>query len=168
MFTLPAGYPADPIAAFALLKTRRRLDLDDLKVLAMIECYGEVFYLNMANAVGHPEAGALLARNGHEERGHAHRLLKAIALLGDAGFVLPERHDNPFLQREPRAVAPGPEFLEMLVSGEEEGDQLYQGWAAAEPNEEIARLYRQNAAEETRHGERVAQVKRLLQPTAAP
>ena len=89
MVTLPDGYPADAFEAFAFLKTRTRLDIEDLKVLAMIECYGEAFYQILVAGVGHAEARALLGRNGAEERGHAHRVLKAIRLLGGEPFELP-------------------------------------------------------------------------------
>jgi hypothetical protein len=163
MLSLPAGYPSDPNAAFALLKSRRRLSLDDLKVLAILECFGEAFYLDIARNIGNDEARALLTRNGHEERGHAHRLLKAMTLLGGAAFELPAPADNPFLQAATPAIAVNADFLGLLEKGEADGDLQYQAWAAAEPHPEVAQLYRQNGAEETRHGQRVTQVKRLLQ-----
>ena len=80
MASLPAGYPEQAFDAFAFLKSRTELSIEDMQVLAMIECFGEAFYLVLADNVANDEARALLTRNGNEERGHAHRLLKAIKL----------------------------------------------------------------------------------------
>ena len=60
MASLPDGYPTEAFAAFDFLKTRERLSVEDLKVLAMIECYGEVFYEIIAQGVHDAEAQALL------------------------------------------------------------------------------------------------------------
>ena len=43
-----------------------------------------------------------------------------------------------------------------------DGDLSYQGWADTVGNEEVAKIFRQNGAEESRHGERVAEVAILL------
>ena len=45
---------------------------------------------------------------------------------------------------------------------EDDGDLVYQSWADAEPDPEVAKLLRQNGREEARHGERVNEVRRLL------
>ena len=117
--------------------------------------------------VSHPEAQALLRRNGQEERGHAHRMLKAIALKAnelnvEASFTLPQHSDNPFIAFAPSAVALDRDLIAALEQGEADGDLSYQAWADAEPNAEVAELLRLNGREESRHGERVSQVKRLL------
>lgn len=162
MTTLPDGYPAAPMEAFYFLKTRPHLSVADLQVLAMIEGWGEAFYLALAEGVGHPEARSLLTRNAQEERGHAHRLLKAIALKGGAPFALPDAADNPFLQGGLAGLALTGDLMTMLQQGEVDGDLTYQAWADAEPDPEVAKLLRQNGVEETRHSERVAQVRTLL------
>lgn len=161
MADLPAGCPGDAFAALDYLKGRRRLELDDLKILAMIEVYGEVFYEVLARGVDDPEARALLLRNGAEERGHAHRLLKAIALKGGS-FELPTHAENPFQPLALSAVPANAELLAMLQQAEVDGDLQYQHWADAEDNAEIAQLLRQNGREETRHFERVEEVKKRL------
>jgi rubrerythrin len=100
-------------------------------------------------------------RNAAEERGHAHRLLKAIALKGGS-FELPSHADNPF---QPLALSEMPanaELLAMLQQAEVDGDLQYQQWADAEDNAEIAQLLRLNGREETRHCERVEEVKKRL------
>ena len=56
MQALPSGFPNDLIGAFDILKTRSRLAVDDLKVLAMIESAGEILYQNMAKTVSSEEA----------------------------------------------------------------------------------------------------------------
>lgn len=161
MSIVPPGYPADAGSVFKLLATRTRLSTDDMKVLALIEHAGEGAYFAMAAAVDNAEAKALLSRNGQEERGHAHRLLKAIKLLGDS-FELPADADNPYYSTK-QYNALSADLLSMIVAGEQDGDLQYQTWADAEPNAEVAKILRQNGSEETRHSERVMQVKSLLQ-----
>jgi len=171
MRSLPAGYPEQAFAAFDHLKSRRQLTIEDLQVLAMIECFGEAFYFTLAEGVGNPEAKALLHRNGQEERGHAHRLLKAITLKGGAPFSLPANEDNPFFKFAPTSLDCDANLIAALEQGEADGDLVYQVWADAEPDAQVAELLRQNGREETRHGARVTAVKQMLalslQDTAA-
>jgi rubrerythrin len=162
MQALPSGFPSDLIGAFAVLKTRGRLAIDDLKVLAMIESAGELLYLNMAKTLSSAEAKKLLTRNGHEERGHAHRILKAIHILDGNSFDLPEHPDNPFVPGLPPEIPVSGEFLAMLEREEVDGDRQYNIWADGESNSEVAKLLRQNGAEECNHGRRVAEVKQML------
>ena len=161
MTTLPAGCPTDAFAALDYLKSRPTLAIDDLKVLAMIETYGEVFYQVLARGVPDEESKKLLLRNGAEERGHAHRLLKAINLKGGA-FELPSNEDNPFNPFALDEVPANSELLGMLQQAEVDGDLQYQQWADAETNSEVAQLLRLNGREETRHFERVAEVRKRL------
>jgi Rubrerythrin len=159
---LPDGYTADSQAAFALMKTRARLSIDDVKVLALLESAAERFYSGLAQQMPNEEARALLMRNGQEELGHAHRLVKAIRLLGGESFELPSAAENPFLQTPAPSVAVTPDFLELFALGEADGDLQYHAWADAEPNPDVAKIYRQNGVEETRHGERLTQVRAML------
>jgi hypothetical protein len=159
---LPPGYPTEAFAAFDYLKGREQLSVDDLKVLAMIECYGEAFYQRLAENVSNAEAKALLARNGQEERGHAHRVLKAIRQKSGADWSLPADAENPFFAALPAAVTCDSAILSALESGEADGDLSYQQWAAREPDPLIADLLRQNGSEEFRHGERATRVRALL------
>ncbi len=161
MSSIPSGYPSDQIAAFALLATHKKLSIDDMKILALLEAAGEAFYLAAADAVEREEAKDLLRRNGQEERGHAHRLLKAIELLGGE-FSLPADADNPYVQPMDLAGVINADLLNIIQQSEQDGDLQYQAWAAEESNPHVAKILRQNGAEETRHGERVAQVVALL------
>ena len=165
MTTLPAGYPAQAFEAFEFLRSRRPLSVTDLQVLALIEGFGEFFYHQLADGVS-GEAAALLRRNGQEERGHAHRLLKAIELKGGAPFTLPPAAENPFVEGAPRFTA-SDEFLGMLAAAEVDGERIYLGWAEGEPLAEVAKLLRQNASEEMRHSERVGEARRLLKVATA-
>ena len=162
MTTLPAGYPTEPFAAFDFPKTRRQLAVEDLQVLALIACYGEHFYAVLADGVDDPEAKALLRRNGQEERGHAHRLLEAITLKGGAPFTQPADADNPFMAFAPSTLPLTADLIALLEQGEVDGDLTYQVWADAEPEAAVDALLRLNGREETRHGERVSEVKRRL------
>jgi len=161
----PAGYPEEAFAAFAFLKDRKQLSVDDLKVLALIECYGEAFYFRLADSVSHPEAKALLRRNGQEERGHAHRILKAIRLKTGEAYELPADTDNPFICNLPSQVACDAGIIGVLEAGEADGDLTYQVWADSEPNADVADLLRRNGREESRHGQRATEVRRLLTST---
>jgi hypothetical protein len=162
MQALPSGFPNDLYGAFDILKSRSRLAVDDLKVLAMIESAGEVLYQNIAKTVSSEEAKKLLTRNGQEERGHARRVLKAIHILDGDSFELPTLPENPFIPGLPPEIPVNGEFLAMLEGAEVDGDRIYNTWADAEPNAAVAKLLRQNGAEEGNHGLRVAKVKELL------
>jgi hypothetical protein len=161
MVRLPEGYPTEAFAALDHMKTRARLAVEDLAVLAMIECYGETFYEILAQGVEDAEARGLLLRNAAEERGHAHRCLKAISLLGGE-FELPAKEDNPFMALAPTAIPMNAELIALLEQAEIDGDLASQRWADAEPIPEVAQLYRLNGREETRHCERVGEVKARL------
>jgi ferritin len=161
MSAIPSGYPNDQIEAFSLLSTREKLSVDDMKILALLEAAGEAFYLAAAAAVDNEEAKDLLTRNGQEERGHAHRLLKAIELSGGE-FSLPADADNPYVQPMDLAGVINADLLNIIKQSEQDGDLQYQAWADAESSDAVAKILRQNGAEETRHGERIAQVVTLL------
>jgi rubrerythrin len=162
MIALPDGFPSDLGGAFNLLKTRTKLAADDLRVLAMLEAAGEEFYRRVAKGVRDTKAKALLIQNGREERGHARRLVKAIAAESGEAFVLPEPEQNPFVAVMPSEFPVDAEFIKTLESGEYEGDSQYQTWADGASNPKVEKLLRQNGREESRHGERDAQVIRLI------
>ncbi len=162
MVTLPNGFPSDLLGAFKVLKTRPKLAVEELRVLAMIEAAGEEFYLRIAKGVRDREAKELLTQNGREERGHAHRLIKAIAAESGETFVLPEPEDNPFIASMPAEYPATAEFLKMLETGEQDGDRQYQAWADGASNPAVAKILRQNGREESRHGERDARAVRLI------
>lgn len=162
MALLPPGYPDQAFEAFDILKSRTRLSIEDMQVLAMIECFGEAFYFVLARHVTHPGARALLERNGREERGHAHRMLKAIRLRTGEDYALPADEDNPFFRFLPAELSCDANIIASLEAGEADGDLTYQAWADNEPDAMISNLLRQNGREETRHGQRASEVRRLL------
>lgn len=162
MYQLPAEYPRDPFEAFAFLKSRETLQDEDFRVIALVESYGELFYQILARGLPNEEARELLARNAAEERGHAHRMLKALRLRTGEVFELPPIEENPFHALAPAEIPYSDELVGLLQQGEIDGDLSYQKWADGEPNPEIAQLLRQNGVEELRHCERVKQVCALL------
>ena len=161
MSVVPQGYPLEQVEAFSLLSTRDKLSLDDMKVLALLEAAGEHFYFAAAAALDNEEASALLMRNGQEERGHAQRIIKALSLLGEQ-YQLPADSDNPYVQPMDLKGIINADLLAIIEQTEQDGDLQYQKWASAESNVEVAKILRQNGIEETRHGERVAQVMSLI------
>jgi hypothetical protein len=162
MYTLPAEYPTEAFAAFDYLKSRSTLSNEDLRVLALVESFGELFYQVMARGITNPQARALIEHNAAEERGHAHRMLKALKIRGAEPFELPPIEQNPFFPFAPGEVVASEELFGMIETAEVEGDLQYQRWAQAESNADIAQLLHLNGIEETRHCERVLQVKALL------
>jgi rubrerythrin len=160
---LPAELPPDFNAAIELLFTRQQLGVEDMKLMILLETAGEPLYQKLAELAPTPEAAELLRQNGREETAHAHRLKKAIEIHTGAPYEIPPLSENPYSEAPP-FEALSKELLEGVRQGEFGGDAAYQQYAAAEANAEVAELLRQNGREETRHGERVAQVIELLNP----
>lgn len=166
MSNLPADLPPDFGSAFGRLMGLKKLGVEDMKLMILLETAGEPLYFGLAEGLpegpASEEARTLLRQNGREETAHAHRLKKAIELLTGQPFAIPSLAENPY--GKPPAMGPvTPELLRGLIGAERGGDQLYQTYAANEPNAEVAALLLQNGREETRHGERVERVVALLE-----
>lgn len=152
-------YP-DFASAAAALGTIEELDLPALRLLFRLECSGEDFYNLLAERIGSPAAADLLRRNAREERGHAERVRKVIALKQGAPYE-PSAAD---LARYEIVLPPeiSADLLPFIVAAELDGDRGYQQWADRETDPEVQRLLRLNGREETGHGERVKQVIEIL------
>jgi len=147
--------------ALARLARTERLDVEDMKLLVLLEMAGDVFYAQLADGVEPPEAKQLLLQNGREETAHAHRLKRAIEKKTGAAYTLPTIADNPYAK--PATLPPvDSAFLAGIQQGETGGEADYQRYAAAEPDPEIAEWLRQNGREELRHRDRVTQVIEIL------
>jgi rubrerythrin len=152
---------ADFFSAVTALGAIQELDVDAMRLLYRIECSGEDFYNLIAERIGNAEATELLRRNAREERGHAERVRKALAIKLGRDVYEPTAEDVA------RYPIPLPdtipvELLPVIVQGEIDGDRGYQQWADRESDPEIQRLLRLNGREETVHGERVKQVMSIL------
>lgn len=158
---LPADLPPDFGTAFAKLTALSKLEVDDMKLMILLETAGEPLYAALADGVEPAEAKTLLQQNGREETAHAHRLKKAIEILTGAEYEIPALADNPYASVPPMGEVSA-ELLRGLIQAEFGGDTLYQGYAANEENAEVAELLLQNGREETRHGKRVEEVIALL------
>ena len=147
-------------AVAASLDSIVKLDVPAMRLLFRLENAGEVFYNLLADRLGNPAAADLLRKNAREERGHAERLRRAIALkLG--GKWEPEVSDLvPFSLVLPDEI--DARLLAGIVQGEIQGDAGYQRWADAEPDAEVQKLLRQNGREETVHAGRVEEAIGLL------
>jgi rubrerythrin len=142
------------------------LDVDAMRLLFRVERTGEDFYNGVADRIGDEQAAALLRKNAREERGHAERLRRAIAIkLG--GTFEPTAEDLAHYPVPLPDTIPL-ELLPQIVQAEIDGDAGYQRWAAGEPDPEVQRLLRQNGREETVHGERVSEVIAILRRRASP
>ena len=154
----------DFFSASAQLASCTELDVAAMELLIRVECSGEDFYNALADRIGNDEAADLLRRNGREERGHARRVQRALAIkLG--------REYEPEGEVLERFTIPLPETIDLslfpaIVKAELDGDAGYQAWADRESDPEIAHLLRQNGREETVHGERATRALEILQAAA--
>ena len=158
---------ADFFSAVTALGSIQELDVESARLLYRIECSGEDFYNMIADRIGNAEAADLLRKNGREERGHAERMRKVIAIkLGLEKY-------EPTAEDTAKYAIPLPdqipvELLPVIVQGEIDGDRGYQQWADRESDPEVQRLLRLNGREETVHGERVSAVMQILGAGAKP
>ncbi len=161
MESLPHEIPADYAAALARLTAAKRLDVEDMKLLILLEMAGEPLYARLAELVAPAEAKELLLQNGREETAHAHRLKRAIEKKTGAAYALPTLAQNPFAD-PPAFPEVNAALLAGVQQGETAGDAAYQGYAANEPDPEIAEWLRQSGREELRHRDRVGAVIEIL------
>ena len=161
MSSLPERMPASYGEALARLARAERLDVDDMKLMVLLETAGEPLYAKLAAGVGPAEAKALLLQNGREETAHAHRLKRAIEKRTGAPYALPSLAENPYGEPPP-LPAVDVALLAGVQAGEVAGDLMYQRYAEHESDPEIAEWLRQNGREELRHRDRVGQVIEIL------
>ena len=161
MIALNENMPKTAAEAGAYIFTVTKPTLDDLKVMVLLEASGQGFYAALAEAAPNEEIRALLAKNGQEEMGHAHRVARVIKQIFSEDFPPPGPEANPYYMK-PAGLAVTGEMLDGITQGETAGEALYDGWATYLGDEEAARQLRQNGKEERGHGERAQQAKALL------
>lgn len=150
----------DFLSASAAVAAATSLDVETLELVYRLEVSGEALYEGLAARVDDPEAKELLRRNGREERGHARRIAKVLALRTGAEWTPSPTHEEVLAIPLPDTV--DATFFLAVVQGEIAGDAGYQRWADAESDPEVARLLRLNGREETIHAERAQQVHEIL------
>ena len=160
MSQLPAGAPTNSRDAFAHINAVTTPTIDDLKMMVFLEASGQSGYYELASRADNQAIAKLLQANGREELAHAHRVSKAIKLLTGEDFLPPDDKDNPYAA--PSGARPDRAMLEILVTAETNGCTMYEAWADTLDNPEAAALLRQNAKEETLHGNRAAEAITLL------
>ncbi|HTJ64931.1 MAG TPA: ferritin family protein [Alphaproteobacteria bacterium] len=161
MVELTENMPKDATAAGAYIFTVTKPTLDDLKVMVMLEAAGQGFYASLCDAAPNDAVRALLAKNGQEEMGHAHRVARVIKQVFGEDFAIPAPDENPYFMKIP-GLACDAEMLNGITQGEIAGEALYDSWATALGDEEAARQLRQNGKEERGHGDRAQQAIALL------
>ena len=128
MSNLPADLPADFGAAFARLSALSTLEVEDMKLMILLETAGEPLYEMLAAGVELEAAKTLLLENGREETAHAHRLKQAIEILTGEPYEIPSLDENPYA--EPPAMGEvTAELLRGLFQAEFGVDTIYQGYA---------------------------------------
>jgi len=150
----------DFFAAVDRLGTFRELDAEAMRYVYRVERVGETFYERIAERVGNADAAELLLRNAREERGHAERLRRALALKLGRDWQPAAEDFAPYPISLPDTISA--DLLAGIVAGELSGDASYQEWADREPNPEIQKLLRQNGREEIVHSQRVEAVLEIL------
>ncbi len=161
MVELSPGMPKTAAEASAYIFSVTKPTLDDLKVMVMLEAAGQGFYEALCEVAPNPEIRALLAKNGQEEMGHAHRVARVIKQLHDVDFAIPGPDENPYYGKPPGMVVTK-DMLDGITQGEMGGEALYEAWATALGDEEVARQLRRNGKEERHHGERAQEAVALL------
>ena len=151
----------DFFSAVTALGSIQELNVDAMRLLYRIECSGEDFYNLIADRIGNDQAADLLRKNAREERGHAERVRKAIAIKLGAPSYEPTTEDCAKYAIPLPETIPA-ELFALIVQGEIDGDKGYQLWADRETDAEVQRLLRQNGREETVHGQRVSEVMAIL------
>ena len=160
--SLPVEVPPDFGSAFQKLMSVDRLDVEDMKLMILLETAGDPLYQKLAELAPNQEAEELLRTHGREETAHAHRRKRAIEILTGEPYGLPSLDENPYAQPPPfPELSAG--LLRGVVGAEKDGDAIYQRYANHEPNAQVAELLRQNGREELRHGERVERVIEILE-----
>jgi rubrerythrin len=158
---LPAHLPQTVDDAAAHIYTVTTPSADDLKVMVFLEAAGQGYYGAFAEAAPSDEIRAIFNRNGQEEVGHAHRVSRALKLLYDEDFAVPEPGDNPYYAW-PKDVVLSKDMINGIAQQELAGDTLYHLWASNLGHEEAGRLLRQNGKEEKGHGERMQRAAGML------
>ena len=160
MSQLPISAPTTSREAFAYINAVTTPSMDDLKMMVFLEAAGQSGYYELAQTAPNPAIRNLLEANGREEMAHAHRVCKVIKILSGEDFAPPATLDNPYAA--PSGAKVDLAMLNTLVQGETNGCKLYEGWAETVRNPEAAALLRQNAVEETLHGNRASEAITLL------
>ena len=151
-------------AAATALGSIETLDVAAMRLLFRVERSGEDFYEGVAARIGDPRAAELLRKNGREERGHAERVRRAIAIKLGGTFEPSDEDLAHYAVPLPDAIPL--ELFPQIVRAELDGDAGYQHWADRESDPEVQRLLRLNGREETVHGERVREVIAILEGRA--
>ncbi len=89
MSNLPADLPADFGAAFAKLSSLSKLEVEDMKLMILLETAGEPLYAALADGVQPEAAKRLLQQNGREETQHGKRVENVIELLASSSISTP-------------------------------------------------------------------------------
>jgi rubrerythrin len=161
MPTLPAHLPQTVDGASAHIYAVTTPTADDLKVMVFLEAAGQGYYGAFAEAAPNDAVRAIFNKNGQEEVGHAHRVSRALKLLFDEDFGVPEPADNPYYAW-PTDVVLSKEMIGGIAHSELAGDRLYDLWATNLGHEEAGRLLRLNGREEKGHGERMLRAADML------
>jgi rubrerythrin len=155
------AFPRTTDEAYAYINSVAAPTVHDFKVMVMLEAAGQALYEGLAADATNEDVRQLLSNNAIEELGHAERLIEVIRRVSGETFAAPARADNPYVPA-PGSVPLSRGFLGGVVTGELQGEALYEAWAALQPDAEVARLLRLNGREERTHSERAQQALDLL------
>lgn len=163
LMPLPEGAPATIREAFAHIGTVTVPSVLDIKVLVLVEAASQELYRRSAEDTDNSAVIELLHANAREEFRHAERASEALKALGE-DFPAPAAADNPYLADGAfPLVEVTPQAMRKFAEIEFGGDAFYGVWADNVGNEEAARLFRINGAEEIEHGNRLVKAAEILE-----
>lgn len=160
MYSIPAGAPADMYEAFGYIGTVRKPTVTDLQLMVLLEAAGKVMYDAMADSAADASIKSLLAASANDELRHAERVSEVLSHMG-IDYPVPAPGDNPYLADLPMPTLTL-DLVKHLAKAEFGGEDMYGGWANHCPIPAAAALFRQNGVEETRHGERLEQIAKMM------
>ena len=155
------AFPRTTDEAYAYINSVAKPTVHDFKEKVLLEAAGQALYEGLAADATSETVRQLMSSNAIEELGHAERLIEVIRRVSGENFAAPARADNTYVPA-PGSVPLSRGFLGGVVTGELQGEALYEAWAALQPDAEVARLLRLNGREERTHSERAQQALDLL------
>ena len=161
MDSAEATMPRTSDDAFAYINQVTTPALADFRLMVFLEAAGQAFYEALAEQAPSEETRTLLASSAREELVHAERVIDVVRRVHGVDIAVPARSENPYIAPA-GALSLGPDLLSAIVTGELQGEALYELWAERQSDAEVAALLRQNGREERLHSERAQTVLDLM------
>jgi rubrerythrin len=158
---LPEHAPSNVEELTAHIYAASPAEIDTLRMMALLEASGQGLYEDLALLSESHAVSALLRKNAQEEVGHAHRLTKAIRILGGLDYEVPVLNDNIYYQPK-RYTQLSVDLLVALAASEKRGANLYLRWADSIVHKDVIKLFQLSAREEFKHCARLEEASKMI------